>query len=59
MIPKDVANRKKAEAAAGGEQSTLHNHTMPLEPKPHVIPSSDELFQQAALEWLIKTDQVI
>ncbi|KAF9016873.1 hypothetical protein BDP27DRAFT_1169342, partial [Rhodocollybia butyracea] len=59
MIPKDVAERKKATAAAAASQSTINDHAVPLEPKAKVIPYSHELFQQAALEWLIETDQPI
>jgi hypothetical protein len=59
MIPKDVAERKKATAAAAASQSTINDHAVPLEPKAKVIPYSHELFQQAALEWLIETDQVL
>ncbi|KAE9392984.1 hypothetical protein BT96DRAFT_829877 [Gymnopus androsaceus JB14] len=59
MIPKDVADRKNAEATAIGEQGTINDHAVPLEPKPRIIPYSDELFQQAAIEWLVETDQPI
>ncbi|KAJ3845785.1 hypothetical protein EV368DRAFT_53572, partial [Lentinula lateritia] len=55
MLPVDVAARKKAEAA----QTTINDHAVPLQPKTWVEPYSDELFEQAAIEWLVETDQPI
>ncbi|KAJ3897414.1 hypothetical protein F5879DRAFT_813971, partial [Lentinula edodes] len=55
MLPVDVAARKKAEAA----QTTINDHAVPLQPRAWVEPYSDELFEQAAIEWLVETDQPI
>ncbi|KAJ7170453.1 hypothetical protein C8R43DRAFT_875858, partial [Mycena crocata] len=57
-LPADVQARKTAAAEAHKlEQQTIDSH---LRKKPErVIPYSDSLFRQAALEWLIATDQPI
>ncbi|KAF9065988.1 hypothetical protein BDP27DRAFT_1547634, partial [Rhodocollybia butyracea] len=39
--------------------STINDHASPLPPKAHIIPYSDDLFEEAAIEWLIETDQPI
>lgn len=56
-LPKDVKARKEEAARkAKPAQSTLDTH---LEDRPHrEAPYSDNIFEQAALEWLIATDQV-
>ncbi|KAF5340819.1 hypothetical protein D9757_009868 [Collybiopsis confluens] len=59
MIPKDTAARKAAKAAATAAQTTIDDHAVPLPPKEYNAPYSHELFEQAALEWLIETDQPI
>ncbi|KAF9058405.1 hypothetical protein BDP27DRAFT_1241318, partial [Rhodocollybia butyracea] len=59
MIPADTKARKAAALAASASQTLIHDHATPLPPKVHVAPYSDELFEQAALEWLIETDQPI
>ncbi|KAE9384379.1 hypothetical protein BT96DRAFT_1098672, partial [Gymnopus androsaceus JB14] len=40
-------------------QTVIDDHAVPLPRQEQVIPYSDELFQQAAIEWLIETDQYI
>jgi hypothetical protein len=56
MLKVDVEARKKeAEASA---QTVIDDHAVPVLPKERVLPYSDELFEQAAIEWLIETDQV-
>ncbi|KAJ7844508.1 hypothetical protein B0H14DRAFT_2224154, partial [Mycena olivaceomarginata] len=58
----DVKERKQAEAAADAEVKRLHQQTLEphLREKPErVIPYSDELWREAALEWLIATDQPV
>ncbi|KAE9387809.1 hypothetical protein BT96DRAFT_736276, partial [Gymnopus androsaceus JB14] len=59
MIPKDVKIRKNAAEAAAASQTVIDDHAVPLPHKERVLPYSDELFQQAAIEWLIETDQPI
>ena len=53
----------KARAAAANEaakktQSQLDPHLREREPKTRVVPYTDALFRQVAIEWLIATDQV-
>ncbi|KAJ7312630.1 hypothetical protein DFH08DRAFT_707697, partial [Mycena albidolilacea] len=61
-LEEDIQARKKA--AADAEEAKLKLHQQTLEPhlreKPErVVPYSDDLFRDAALEWLIATDQPI
>jgi hypothetical protein len=56
MLPKDTKNRRQA--AAKDTQQRLDPH---LEEKPsraRAISYTDELFREAAIEWLVSTDQV-
>lgn len=56
-LPKTV----KAQTAAANKdkkQSQLDPHLQERVPKTRVVPYSDELFRQAAIEWLVATDQV-
>ncbi|KAJ7799546.1 hypothetical protein B0H14DRAFT_2297495, partial [Mycena olivaceomarginata] len=39
-------------------QPTLDNHLRYIPPKKRVIPYSHESFREAAIEWLVATDQV-
>ena len=39
-------------------QSTLDGHLRDVPPSERVIPYSDKAFREAAVEWLIATDQV-
>ncbi|KAE9402350.1 hypothetical protein BT96DRAFT_816734, partial [Gymnopus androsaceus JB14] len=59
MIPKDIKIRKNAVEAAAASQTVIDDHAVPLPRKEWVLPYLDELFQQAAIEWLIETDQPI
>jgi hypothetical protein len=52
MLPKDARNRQHAKVEA---QPDLHPH---LKEKPRVIPYTDASFRDAAVEWLVSTDQV-
>jgi hypothetical protein len=56
MLPKDT-KRRKLEAKADG-QTQLDSHLRERETKEHIVPYSDALFQEAAIEWLVETDQV-
>ncbi|KAJ7886571.1 hypothetical protein B0H14DRAFT_2338193 [Mycena olivaceomarginata] len=58
----DISARKKAAADAEEVKSKLHQQTLipHLRDKPErVVPYSDSAFRNAALEWLIATDQPI
>ncbi|KAF6750106.1 hypothetical protein DFP72DRAFT_767119, partial [Ephemerocybe angulata] len=60
MLPKAVRARKDAASnAAANAQQTLNGHLVPIQPAPNVVKYSDALFQQAAEEWLIMTNQPI
>ncbi|KAF9231051.1 hypothetical protein BU15DRAFT_49006 [Melanogaster broomeanus] len=54
MLPKDAKQRK--EGASSHNQPRLDSH---LQPKERVIPYSDKMFRDAAIQWLIDTDQPI
>lgn len=49
--------KKAAEDAHKTTQDTLDGHLRDLPPE-RVIPYSDKVFREAAVEWLIVTDQV-
>ena len=57
MLPTDTkARRKQAEAQ---QQSRLDPHLVKKAPAARVVKYSDHVFRQAAIEWLIATDQVV
>ena len=56
MLPKDTAARKAQ--AAETTQSQLDGHLKPLPPKERAVVYSDARFRQAAVQWVIATDQV-
>jgi hypothetical protein len=56
MLPKDAKRRR--EQAVADQQPSISGHLKPRAPNEHVVPYTDELFREAAIEWLIETDQV-
>lgn len=56
-LPKTVKARTAA-ASKDAKQTQLDPHLQERVPKTRVIPYSDELFRQVAIEWLVATDQV-
>ena len=55
MLPGDVKGRKeKAERV----QQTINSHLTERKLAERVVPYSDKVFKQAAIEWLVATDQV-
>lgn len=54
----DVAKRKKEALKAEERQSTLDPHLRELPPKKRIIPYSHKLLCEAAIEWLVETNQV-
>ncbi|KAJ7437945.1 hypothetical protein FB451DRAFT_1060662, partial [Mycena latifolia] len=54
---KTAAEKKKA--VAPDIQPTLDDHLKEIPPKEVIIPYSDEAFREAAIEWLVATDQPI
>ncbi|KAG1758115.1 hypothetical protein EDD22DRAFT_784350, partial [Suillus occidentalis] len=59
MLPKDVKDRKNAAAIANAEQGSLDNHLREIKSTERVLPYSDKLFREAAIEWLASTNQPI
>ena len=57
MLPKDAEKRRK-DSALANNQSRLDPHLREKQQKEAVIPYSDERFRDAAIEWLVSTDQV-
>ena len=57
MLPEDTKARK-AQIKVKLEQTLVNDHftKAPTENKPE--PYSDELFKDAAIQWLVETDQV-
>ncbi len=56
MLPEDTSARKKAVVLA--QQATLDPHLRERALTERVIRYSDDLFQEAAITWLVSTDQV-
>ena len=57
MLPRDVTNRKNALEKEAQRQQTLDGHLQELSPKEQVIRYTEQRFREAAIEWLIVTDQ--
>ncbi|KAH9920576.1 hypothetical protein B0H21DRAFT_701957, partial [Amylocystis lapponica] len=54
MLAEDMKARK---AQKKNDQGTLDEHVWPEAPKERVVAYSDEGFHEAAIQWLINTDQ--
>ncbi|KAG1720187.1 uncharacterized protein EDB91DRAFT_1257104 [Suillus paluster] len=59
MLPPDVKERKNAAAVVNAQQGSLDPHLHKVQPCEHVLPYSDKLFREAAIEWLASTNQPI
>ncbi|KAJ3816180.1 hypothetical protein F5880DRAFT_1445250, partial [Lentinula raphanica] len=61
MLPKDVSARKVAiqDAANNHKQSMIDSHVERRPGIKHTVPYSDTSFREAAIEWLVSTDQPI
>ena len=57
MLPKDAEKRRQD--AETEKQACLNPHLTKKRPKERVIPYTDNLFCEAAIEWLVSTDQVM
>jgi len=58
-LPKVVQERKDAALAADrAKQQSLDPHLTKELPQERVIPYSDDLFRDAAVQWLVETHQV-
>jgi hypothetical protein len=53
MLPGDVKARKD-----NATQRSINAHLIERKLAERVVPYSDRLFKQAAIEWLVATDQV-
>ena len=58
MLPSDAQARRLAAVSANAEQGTLDDHVQEVAPTERVVPYSHKLFREAAVEWLITTNQV-
>ncbi|KAG1848409.1 hypothetical protein C8R48DRAFT_614931, partial [Suillus tomentosus] len=59
MLALDVKERKNAAAVMSAQQGSLDPHLHEVQPGKHVLPYSDKLFREAAIEWLASTNQPI
>ncbi|KAJ7314472.1 hypothetical protein DFH08DRAFT_644954, partial [Mycena albidolilacea] len=58
-LPGDREKQKEKEASDTlNSQPTFDNHLRDMPPKERIIPYSHEAFRQAAIEWLVATNQV-
>jgi hypothetical protein len=57
MLPKD-AEKHRSNAASAEAQLRLDPHLRENPRKEKVVAYNDELFRDAAIEWLVSTDQV-
>jgi hypothetical protein len=57
MLPEDTKARK-ADLLQKLEQSQVNEHFPKARPEDKPVPYSDELFKEAAVRWLVETDQV-
>jgi hypothetical protein len=57
MLPKD-AKKRRSDAQIHETQSHLDSHLREMPQKERVVPYTDENFRDAAIEWLVSTDQV-
>jgi hypothetical protein len=58
MLPEDTKERRQALADQTLRQSAVNDHFKPATPEDKPTRYSDELFKEAAIEWLIETNQV-
>jgi hypothetical protein len=58
MIPEDAKARRQASVLDVKEQFQVVDHFVRIKPEDRPVPFSDGLFKNAAIRWLIETDQV-
>ncbi|RXW15922.1 hypothetical protein EST38_g9925 [Candolleomyces aberdarensis] len=56
-LPKNVKAHKDAQQEAAAAQTTLNGHLQPIDHLTPVLKYSDALFQEAAEDWMILTNQ--
>ena len=57
MLPDDAQARRAAHHLKL-QQTQVNDHFPTAQPEDNPPPYTDELFKEAAIEWLIQTDQV-
>jgi hypothetical protein len=58
MIPEDAKARREEAIANAKEQTQVDDHFHHVKPEDKPVPYSDENFKEAAIQWLVETDQV-
>jgi len=58
MLPDDAKARRSEALENVRQQTQLSDHFRTIKPEDKPEPYSDELFKDAAIQWLIETDQV-
>jgi hypothetical protein len=58
MLPEDTKKRRAAVAEETLRQSQVHEHFDKAKPEDKPKVYTDEIFKEAAIQWLIETDQV-
>jgi hypothetical protein len=58
MLPEDSKARRAQVLEENLRQTNVNDHFKPAPKEEKPEPFSDELFKQAAIEWLIETNQV-
>lgn len=58
MLAEDSKERRKAVADEILKQTSVDDHFKKAAPEDKPTPYTDELFKEAAIEWLIETNQV-
>ncbi|KAI0282709.1 hypothetical protein BC826DRAFT_921438, partial [Russula brevipes] len=59
MLPKDAKARRQDAITNVKEQSQVDDHFVHVKPEDRPAPFSDALFEDAAIQWLIETDQPV
>ncbi|KAF9220288.1 hypothetical protein BS17DRAFT_715289, partial [Gyrodon lividus] len=59
MLPLDAQGHRLAAVAVNSLQAILDDHLQDVTPTEHVVTYSQNLFPEAAVEWLISTNQPI
>ena len=58
MLPEDTKKRRAVMIEETLRQSQVHEHFDKAKPKDKPKVYTDEIFKEAAIQWLIETDQV-
>ena len=58
MLPEDSKARRAQVLEENLQQTNVNDHFKPAPKEEKPEPFSDELFKQAAIDWLIETNQV-